>query len=62
MLAVSTEQGWDMFILGDEGKRRLVRDLVIPAHIKDEQELVSYLNDLYHESASPERPSVVQLD
>ena len=62
MLAVSTEQGWEMSILGDEGKRRPVRDLVIPEHIKDGQELVSYLSDLYHESATPERPSVVQLD
>jgi hypothetical protein len=62
MLAVPTEQGWAMFILGDEGKRRPAENLVIPAHIKSEQELVNYLNDLYHEAATPERPSVRRLD
>ncbi len=62
MLAVSSKRGWEMFILGNEGKRRPMPDLVIPEHIKSEQELMRYLNDLYHESATPERPSVVQLD
>ena len=51
-----TEEGWRAFVPGTDGKRR-------PAHISippefNVDEVGRYLGDLFHESASPEHPSV----
>lgn len=51
------ESGWDVFYPGADGKRRIAKDIVIPAWI-DEEELAGYLNDLFHEHATPEHPTV----
>ncbi|SEA30738.1 DUF7661 family protein [Microbulbifer marinus] len=44
--------GWEAFYLGD-GKRRAVRDLVIPPEVESD-ELLVYLDDFYHELARPD--------
>lgn len=55
------EGGWRAFHVGAEGKRRPAGDVVIPPSVS-ESELAGYLADLFHESASPERPDVVRLN
>ena len=52
---------WKVFDLGNEGKKRLARDIVIPESI-GESELVGYLSDLLHEHASGRHPEVRRID
>ena len=52
--------GWEVFDLGGEGKRRRAEDIFIPGSILEE-ELERYLADLCHEGATPQYPSVVRL-
>ena len=44
--------GWQVLYVGAEGKKRLARDISIPAELQQE-ELVGYLGDLLHEWARP---------
>ncbi|WP_321789299.1 hypothetical protein [Paraburkholderia sp. J94] len=50
---------WQAWFVGEDGKRRHA-DFVIPAFIEAD-ELAQYLDDLFHESASPDRVAVVRL-
>nr|WP_322045347.1 hypothetical protein [Paraburkholderia sp. J67] len=59
MAIVRNDGMWAAFHLGVEGKRRRAA-FEIPAFIKAD-ELAQYLDDLFHEDASPQRPSVVAL-
>ncbi len=59
MVAERFDSEWRLFILGNDGKRRRC-DVVIPAFIK-ESELAQYLDDIFHERATRERPSVILL-
>lgn len=54
---------WLAFYLGNEGKKRLAGDLVIPVEI-DESALLTYLADVYHEWATPtqERVFVISME
>lgn len=61
VLVASTSNGWVTFYLGDEGKKRSARDIVIPPDIP-KSEIVQYLDDLCHEWATERHPSVRQLD
>ncbi|MEM5421928.1 MULTISPECIES: DUF7661 family protein [Paraburkholderia] len=47
---------WTVFDIGEEGKRRRA-DIQIPAFIAAD-ELLQYLDDIFHESATPARPCV----
>lgn len=49
---IKTDGKWEVFILGQEGKKRPAQDIVIPSII-NEEDLVSYLEDLLHEYARP---------
>lgn len=51
------ESGWQLFHVSDEGKSSRVTDIVIPNELK-EQELAVFLDDLYHEMATPQHNSV----
>jgi hypothetical protein len=56
MLAERSVEGWRLFVLGGDGK--LARaDIVIPDFIH-EHELEQYLDDMFHEMATRERPRV----
>jgi hypothetical protein len=55
-----TSNQWSVFYLGNEGKKRLANDVVIPSDITDKQ-LVGYLSDLFHEFATVENSQVKQL-
>ena len=51
------DEAWRVFYLGDEGKKRLAADIVIPAGVA-ECDLAQYLADVRHEFATPRNPEV----
>ena len=62
ILGVTRARGeWRVVHLGADGKHRPAADVVIPPSVA-ESELSGYLADLFHESASAEKPDVVRLD
>lgn len=55
------EDKWQVYSLDQStGKRSRAADVVIPNFIGAD-EILSWLDDVYHESASAERPCVVRL-
>ena len=61
VLVVKTEAGWQAFYVGNEGKRRLARDIIIPDNV-EESNLLQYLDDLCHEWATDRNNSVKRVD
>jgi RimJ/RimL family protein N-acetyltransferase len=59
MLVERDPSGWRLFRLGAEGKRSLV-PVSIPEFIA-EDELAQFLDDLFHEAATPEHPAVTRI-
>ena len=51
--------GWRIFQSGADGKR-LELNIAVPA-VVGENELGQYLDDLFHESATPAHPCVLRL-
>jgi hypothetical protein len=62
LLADRTPGGWRLWAPGNDGKRRPVHELPVPAFVSTEAELLRYLADLCHEGATPERPDVRWVD
>lgn len=58
---VRTEEGWRLFLLGNESKKRLVQEFAAPPSMS-EAEVLDYLDDLYHEWASESHPRVMKID
>ena len=61
ILIVDKGDGWQVFYLGSEGKRRLARDLTVPSNVA-EPDLTRYLDDLCHEWATDRHPKVRRID
>ena len=61
VLAVKSEDGWQLFYSGADGKRRPADDLIVPPFVA-KSELASYLEDLCHEWATDRHPAVGLLD
>jgi hypothetical protein len=59
MQAERSPTGWRIFQSGADGKR-LELGLAVPAGV-DENELGQYLDDLFHEAATPAHPCVRRL-
>jgi len=59
MVVEAAVSGRRLFVLGTDGKRSPV-PLPIPDFVS-EREILQYLDDMFHERATPERPSVVQI-
>ena len=57
VLAVQSDQGWSVFYLSNDGKRRPANDIVVPASVTG-SELETYLADLCHEWATDKNPKV----
>jgi hypothetical protein len=55
--AIRTEGRWRIYYLGNDGKKRPASDIVVPLSIREE-DLAGYLEDLRHEYATPENPTV----
>ena len=60
MLVEESAQGWAAFYLGNEGKRRLATDIIIPESLYA-TDIEQYLADLCHEWATEQHPDVKQL-
>jgi hypothetical protein len=52
---------WVVFYFGNEGKKRLAEDIIVPPDILEDQ-LIEYLSDLCHEWARPNYSEVKKLD
>jgi len=52
--------GWEAYRLGDEGKKRKLHDLKFPKSLP-ENEIIGFVEDVYHEWATPENQSVIVL-
>ena len=61
VLIVQKDDGWETFYLGNEGKRRVARDITVPPSIS-ESEMIQYLDDLCHEWATARNNSVRRVD
>lgn len=48
---------WLAFYCGNEGKKRKAQGVIIPSSLS-EREVVEYIDDLFHEWATPENSSV----
>lgn len=59
MVAERATDGWRLFTLGADGKRSPA-GISIPTFV-DENELTQYLDDIFHESASLDRPCVKRI-
>ena len=57
---VASNDGWNAFALGPEGKRRPA-GFVVPDFIAAE-ELGQYLGDLFHECATPSSNEVTRIE
>jgi hypothetical protein len=51
--------GWQLSLGGTEGKRRPLTGIVVPQDLVSQDDLVRFLQDIYHESARPGRDTVV---
>ena len=61
VLIVEKDGGWEAFYLGNEGKRRVAKDITVPSSIS-ESEMIQYLDDLCHEWATDRNNSVKRVD
>jgi hypothetical protein len=61
MEIVKSAENWKVFFLGDEGKKRPVYDIIIPQDLK-ENEIINYIDDLFHEWATPLNNKISQLE
>lgn len=61
VLIVEKDGGWEAFYLGNEGKRRVAKDIAVPPGIS-ESEMIQYLDDLCHEWATDRDRSVRRVD
>lgn len=59
--AVRRIDKWNVYYLGNEGKRRMAEDIIIPSSVQ-EDDLVEYIADLCHEWATPNKSQVTVLD
>lgn len=51
---------WVIFRLGNEGKKRILHDIKMPNDIP-ETELIEYIEDIYHEWATPNNHNIKEL-
>jgi hypothetical protein len=61
VLVARIEGGWQAFYVGNEGKRRLARDIIIPGNVV-ESNLLQNLDDLRHEWATELNNSAKRVD
>jgi hypothetical protein len=59
MLAEHDGTGWRLFETGTDGKRREL-NIAVPDFI-GEAEIDQYLDDLFHEAATPAHPCVLRI-
>jgi hypothetical protein len=60
MIAEHRSGRWQLSIAGADGKRSPISDVVVPADITSEKDLLTFLHDVYHESARPGHDQVTR--
>ncbi|NLS14412.1 hypothetical protein HGP28_16145 [Vibrio sp. SM6] len=60
MVVVRHYDEWQLFSISEVGMRSRIYDVVIPSDLC-ESKLVQYLDDIYHEMATPRHPKVVEF-
>ena len=60
-ISKDSKGAWVAYYLGNEGKKRLAQDIIIPKQLA-ESELIEYVADLCHEWASEKYPNVTRVD
>lgn len=60
VLIVEKDGGWEAFYLGNEGKRRIAKDIIVPSSIT-ESAMIQYLDDLCHEWATDRNNKVTRV-
>jgi hypothetical protein len=60
VLAMRTNEGWSMFYLSDDGKKRPAYDILVPDFV-NESEIENFLADICHEWATERNNSVRRL-
>ena len=60
VLAIRTSEGWSMFYISDDGKRRPAHDIPVPEFVH-ESEIDNFLADLCHEWATEKNNDVRRL-
>ena len=60
VLAIHTNDGWEMFYLSEGGKRRPATEIFVPNFVK-ETEIENYIEDICHEWATERHPNVRRL-
>ena len=58
---IRKDEQWIVFYLGNEGKKRLANDIIIPTHVKEEL-VIEYVIDLCHEWATPNNSEVTIIN
>ena len=61
VLVTSSDDGWAVYYLGADGKKRPAKDIVVPSDV-GESDIAQSLGDLCHEWATEQHPDVKRLD
>ena len=61
VLAVHTNDGWEIFYIGEGGKRRLATEIFVPNFV-EETDIENYIEDICHEWATEKHPNVRRLN
>jgi len=61
VIAIHTNDGWEIFYLSDSGKRRLATEIFVPNFVK-ETEIETYIEDICHEWATEKHSNVRRLN
>ncbi|MHA2713355.1 DUF7661 family protein [Vibrio owensii] len=61
MLAECKNGIWTLYIDSETSIKRPIRDFVVPPFL-DEDELLTYLDDMYHEHATATHPNVFRIE
>ncbi|ARR44548.1 hypothetical protein CAY59_09405 [Vibrio campbellii] len=61
MLAECNDGIWTLYIDSETSIKRPIRDFVVPPFL-DEDELLTYLDDMYHEHATATHPCVFRVE
>ena len=61
VVVTASDNGWAVFHVGAEGKRRPAKDILVPSNVPP-AEVERYLDDLCHEWATEHHPKVERLD
>lgn len=57
---VKSGEKWKVFFLGEEGRKRIADDIIVPSDLK-RRDLKNYIEDLLHEWATAKNNQVMEI-